>query len=477
MASNVKAPNFKILHAPLPQDKYWIKATYPMVDLLGITIHETDTNANARGQAAYMQRNDNWTSFHAAVDDKDIVVCLPLDRAGWHAGDGTNGPGNRKTLAIEIENYYGTNNLEAYNKARANGEKLAGYWMYVYGLSKNSLNYYMHKDWSGKHCPRRIIDQGYWETFKANAEKHKQSYMEAVTPPATVTDNIAKFTVGMRVNIKADAGRYANVNKDIPEWVKKQSHTIMAVNEETRSVLLKEIFSWVKMHDIVGYAGANPSIPQTVNFKVGDYVTVRQGAKSYDGANVINEWYTTPKQIGQINGARVVLDINNWVTAFNIKDLVKASTPTPTPTPAPAPAPKPTPAPTPTQIKVGTQVTASGQVFGDSYGGRYGGTTTVTGPVTYHNPSGTKPYHVGKVGWFAAKDVKAVGAAPAPAPTPKTIGQGSRVYVSGQVFGDSYGGNPGVSIKQYGTVTYTNPGAPKPYHIDNLGWVAAKDVK
>ena len=48
-----------------------------------------------------MISNNYQTSFHFAVDDKEVVQGLPLDRNGWHAGDG-NGKGNREGIAIEI---------------------------------------------------------------------------------------------------------------------------------------------------------------------------------------------------------------------------------------------------------------------------------------------------------------------------------------------------------------------------------------
>lgn len=474
--TNKTTPKFVIINAPMPVSQYPIKSTHTMNDPIGITIHETDNNASARNEAAYMQRNIAWTSFHWVVDENEIINCAPMDRNTWHAGDGS-GKGNMKTISIEICRNYRVSDYNNYYKARANAEKLVGWLMYIFDFNTNQI--YMHRDWSGKHCPRVMIDQGYFPSFKQNAEAHKNSYKVATTAPITQpTQSFTSVSVGQKVKIKDDAAKYANVDKAIPSWVKNQTHTVYQVDNNNQRALLKEIFSWVRFADLAGYQGsaANPT-PQPTTIKVGDMVTVKQGAKSYEGATVISDWYRVPKRVDSLYGNRAVLDINNWITAFNVNDLVKASAAT---SPA-APAPKPAPTPAPTQIKVGTQVTATGQVFGDSYGGRYGGTTTVTGQVTYHNPNGTKPYHVGKVGWFAAKDVKAVGAAPAPAPAPKpapkAIGRGSRVYVTGQVFGDSYGGRPGITINQYGYVTYINPGAPKPYHIDNLGWVAAKDVK
>ena len=52
-------------------------------------------------EITYMTNNDYETSFHYAVDDKEIVQGIEENRNGWHASDG-NGKGNREGIAIEI---------------------------------------------------------------------------------------------------------------------------------------------------------------------------------------------------------------------------------------------------------------------------------------------------------------------------------------------------------------------------------------
>lgn len=39
--------------------------------------------------------NTSSTSFHFAVDDKEVRQGIPTDRNAWHTGDGKNGTGNR----------------------------------------------------------------------------------------------------------------------------------------------------------------------------------------------------------------------------------------------------------------------------------------------------------------------------------------------------------------------------------------------
>ena len=79
-------------------DKYRIKCPYHM-EARYITLHNTANDASANNEIAYMISNDNETSYHFAIDDKELVQSLPLNRNGWHCGDG-NGEGNRRSIGI-----------------------------------------------------------------------------------------------------------------------------------------------------------------------------------------------------------------------------------------------------------------------------------------------------------------------------------------------------------------------------------------
>ena len=61
-----------------------------------IVVHNTANDASAANEIAYMIRNDNSTSFHYAIDDKEIVQGIPENRNAFHAGDGGKGNGNRR---------------------------------------------------------------------------------------------------------------------------------------------------------------------------------------------------------------------------------------------------------------------------------------------------------------------------------------------------------------------------------------------
>lgn len=139
--------------------KYSIKAPYPM-DPVYITVHNTYNDASAENEIAYMIRNDNEVSFHFAVDDKEAVQGLPLNRNGWHAGDGSEGTGNRKSIAIEI--CYSESGGDRFLKAEKNAAKLIAALMRYFNIPLSNVR--THQSWSGKYCPHRTLDLG-WNRF------------------------------------------------------------------------------------------------------------------------------------------------------------------------------------------------------------------------------------------------------------------------------------------------------------------------
>ncbi|KFN04377.1 N-acetylmuramoyl-L-alanine amidase [Bacillus clarus] len=132
-----------------------------------ITIHETDNysvGANAKNHAQYLYNQatgttDRSASWHFTVDDKEIYQHLPLDENGWHAGDGTNGTGNRESIAIEIA----VNQDGDYNKAVENARKLAAYLMGELNIPLENVR--KHQFWSGKNCPAIMIKNNAWDAF------------------------------------------------------------------------------------------------------------------------------------------------------------------------------------------------------------------------------------------------------------------------------------------------------------------------
>lgn len=129
-----------------------------------ITIHETDNTkagAGAKNHAQYLKNGAGGASksWHFTVDDKEIYQHLPLNEVGWHAGDGSRGTGNRKSVGIEIC----VNSDGNYEKAKKNAAWLVAKLLKQLGLSIGRV--VQHNKWSGKNCPRRLRTEGKWNEF------------------------------------------------------------------------------------------------------------------------------------------------------------------------------------------------------------------------------------------------------------------------------------------------------------------------
>lgn len=141
------------------ESKYGIKCPYTMTPEY-ISVHNTANDVSARNEISYMIKNNNEVSFHLAVDDKEVVQGLPLDRNGWHCGDGGNGKGNRKSIGIEI--CYSKSGGDRFVKAEQNAVELIAQLLKERNWGIDRVK--KHQDWSGKYCPHRTLDMG-WDRF------------------------------------------------------------------------------------------------------------------------------------------------------------------------------------------------------------------------------------------------------------------------------------------------------------------------
>ena len=151
---------YTIINNYIPTSLYPLKATYPMTPEY-ITIHNTANDATAINEIAYMTRNTTATSYHVAIDDKHAVQAIPFTRNGWHAGDG-QGAGNRKSIGIEI--CYSQSGGPKYVNAEANAVDYIARILKQYSWGIDRVKW--HRDWSGKECPHRIIDEGRMTTVR-----------------------------------------------------------------------------------------------------------------------------------------------------------------------------------------------------------------------------------------------------------------------------------------------------------------------
>lgn len=131
-----------------------------------VTIHNTYNDASALNEVAYMTRNASPVSYHVAIDDKYAVQAIPFTRNAWHAGDG-NGPGNRKSIGIEI--CYSKSGGQRYKEAEANAIDYVAHVLKQYGWGVDRVKW--HRDWSGKDCPHRIFAEGRAQSVKDRIAK------------------------------------------------------------------------------------------------------------------------------------------------------------------------------------------------------------------------------------------------------------------------------------------------------------------
>lgn len=126
-----------------------------------ITIHETANTAKGANDLAHanLQFNGNSrnASWHLQVDEDSCYQSLPFDVAGMHAGDGINGAGNRKSIAIEIC----VNSDGNYEQAVQNAADLTAQLMNQFNIPIEKV--VPHKKWSGKNCPTKLLPR--WNEF------------------------------------------------------------------------------------------------------------------------------------------------------------------------------------------------------------------------------------------------------------------------------------------------------------------------
>ncbi len=148
-----------------------------------ITVHSTaNTGSTARNESDWLTNpsNDRTASWHICVDEHEAVEAIPLNEVAWHAGDGTGGPGNRGSIAVEI--------CESGDRAKtlANAAELIAELLHSLDLGVDRLR--RHWDWSKKSCPRILMADNWtgWENLKGEIQK-RLDIMENPLNPADST--------------------------------------------------------------------------------------------------------------------------------------------------------------------------------------------------------------------------------------------------------------------------------------------------
>ena len=154
-----------IRQMPMLQSKYKIKCPY-VTDKIGITVHNTANSAPAVNEIKYMINNNEKVSYHVAVDENEVIECIPFDRNTWNSGDG-RGKGNMNTISIEI--CRSTSDDESlYDRAEENAIEYIAKLLKERGWGIDRV--YKHQDWNKKYCPHKILERGEWNKFKSKIQ-------------------------------------------------------------------------------------------------------------------------------------------------------------------------------------------------------------------------------------------------------------------------------------------------------------------
>lgn len=139
--------------------KYKTKCPYSMTPEF-VVVHNTANDASAENEIKYMISNNNQVSFHYAVDNVCVVQGIPENRNAWHAGDGANGKGNRKGIAVEI--CYSKSGGDKFTQAEKNAAEFIANLLKKYNWDISHVK--KHQDFANKYCPHRTLDLG-WNRF------------------------------------------------------------------------------------------------------------------------------------------------------------------------------------------------------------------------------------------------------------------------------------------------------------------------
>ena len=248
------------------QSKYSVKCPYSMTPEF-IVVHNTANDASAQNEVKYMISNNNQVSFHFAVDDKEIVQGLPLDRNAWACGDGANGKGNRKGIQIEI--CYSKSGGVRFENAEKNAAKFIAQLLKERGWGVDKVK--KHQDFSNKYCPHRTLDKG-WASF-VNMIK---DYLNELNKPVQSTQS-SSISVGDKVKVKTTATHYAT-GQSMASFVKGSTYEVTRI--DGNKLLLSDIVSWVWDYDVdkVGSTTQSNSDNSVLVEIVCDELNIRQQA-------------------------------------------------------------------------------------------------------------------------------------------------------------------------------------------------------
>jgi len=169
-----------------------------------IVIHNAgNSKADDVANNNYM-KNDDYILWHFTVDEDSVTQGHSILKSAYHAGDGRDGKGNLYGIGIEI--------ADDGNVAKACRNAFA----LVKALQNKSpfdaLEIQPHQFFSGKYCPRWVLDNWGWQGFI-----HKyEAYLKTSSVPEWKMAIIKKsFEIGAITELE----RWTeDIDKNMPVW-------------------------------------------------------------------------------------------------------------------------------------------------------------------------------------------------------------------------------------------------------------------
>lgn len=279
----------KIIQNLVPSSKYSIKCPNEMIPE-GITVHNTANDASARSEIAYMNSNNYEISYHFAVDNIEAVQGLPLNRNGWHASDG-NGPGNRKTIAIEI--CYSLSGGPRFDKAEENAAELIAQLLQEYGWGIDRVKRHYDYAPNKKYCPHRTMDKG-WDRF-LNMVKAKLGKEEEIVKPQPSNNEVNVY-----YKVKTQKHGWLPEVKNLTDYAGWENSPItgLAVKVDKGSI-------WYQVHIKGG-----KWLGKVTGYNINDYINGWAGNNK--PIDAIRVYYNTPSNIRPFKKAKYKVNNYGW---------------------------------------------------------------------------------------------------------------------------------------------------------------------
>lgn len=177
-----------------------------------ITVHCTGNyaaTATAKNHADYIYGGSggNQTSWHYTIDAKEIYQHFEDKQETWHAGDGTNGPGNSTSIGLEIC----VNDKANFRQACDNATWLTAELLKRHNLTIDKV--VQHNRWSGKDCPQELRNGAWgvtWSEFLEMVKKHLAPVLLAREECRVVIQSKCQFSDPAGVWTAIETHRFAD---------------------------------------------------------------------------------------------------------------------------------------------------------------------------------------------------------------------------------------------------------------------------